>query len=124
MPGSKAVSVILLYPRCLSGSNISSSMKSMLRTKSCRRTEILDHYIEDSQSILPKHDCCDNCARSCECEDCPISPLVKLGIVNEQNTEGDSDTTDIETYGVSDEDTDSDIEIFRRKPVIVLSDSD
>lgn len=150
----KAVSIVLLYPRCLNGTHISQGMKNFVKTKTCRRLALLEQYDDNPKSIEPKHDCCDNCANLCECGTCPISPLEKLGIIKDSSdseedemadmeidtamgrTDISADTTAIssdkasvstdssESDSNSDCDSDSDLEVFRRKPVLVLSDSE
>ena len=120
--GSKAVSIVLLYPRCLNGSNISQEMKEMLKTKLCRRTAMLSHFMDTPTSIDPKHDCCDNCSVLCECGDCPTSPLEELGITNMNHVSSDEGESVDEND--STDDSDSDMEVYRRKPLLVLSDSE
>ena len=112
-PRSKATSIVLLYPRCLNSVNITPAMKEILRTKTCRRKAILQNYMDEPQSVSPKHDCCDNCEAHCDCGDCPESPLNELGIKKVEDiywTSSDSDSSD---------DSDNDVEVFRRKPDVI-----
>jgi ATP-dependent DNA helicase RecQ len=128
--GSKAVSIMLLYPGCLNGCNVSASMKDYITTKSCRRITLLK-YFGDAKSVEPKHDCCDNCAMLCSCGECPASPLKELGILGEEEDD-DSEAMDDSSDGSSDtpsnhnsnSDSDSDMEVYRRKPLLILSDSE
>ena len=118
--GSKALSIVLLSRGCLNGPNLAQEMKKFVKTKNCRRVAVLKHYMDNAESIKPQHDCCDNCSDLCKCGDCPESPLVQLGITEKNNTVSDGDSQD----GSNTSDNDSDMEVFRRKPEIVLSDSD
>ena len=121
LPGTSAVSITLLYPRCLTSQHITPQMKEFVRTKSCRRQILLGPYMEDVESVTPKHSCCDNCRLSCKCQSCPTSPLVELGIIDTDDEEDDEE----EFFHVEDDtvsETDSDIEVWRRRPVLVLPD--
>ena len=57
---TKAVAIMLLYPRCLNGPNITSEMKGYIKTKDCRRVALLRNYCDDAEPLQPSHDCCDN----------------------------------------------------------------
>jgi len=123
--GSKALSITLLYPRCLNGSNISTSMKEVFKTKLCRREAILKPFMSNAQSLECKHDCCDICAAKCDCGNCPPSPLIALGINKESDMEGEeSDYSSDSSNSNSNSDSDSDMEVYRRKPLLILSDSE
>jgi superfamily II DNA helicase RecQ len=131
--GSQATSIVLLYPGSLNSQHITPAMKEMLRTKTCRRECILKHYMDSPEAVTPLHNCCDNCERLCECGDCPQSPLNKLGIVaNKQEEDGDEEEGDEEEDDVAsssgsennDSDSDSDMEVYKRKPIVLSYDSD
>ena len=117
-------------------------MKDYLRAKECRRLKLMCHYEDQPQSVHPMHNCCDVCEKMCECGACPSSPLLDLGIVKE-NTGEDSDNEscdEMEFNNVADDhnhnrssddssndgdnDSDSDIEVYRRKPRIVIPELD
>jgi superfamily II DNA helicase RecQ len=123
---SKATSVVLLYSKCLNGPNITQEMKDYVKTIGCRRVELLKNYCDDPQPLLPLHDCCDNCSSQCDCGLCPESPLIELGIVSGEGMDTSCDSTDSENQSCDSNasDSDSDMELYRWKPVLVLPNSD
>jgi hypothetical protein len=126
MEGEQAISILLLFPRCLNGSNITPSMKDYVRTKQCRRKALLKEYNADIAPIEPLHLCCDNCGKVCMCGDCPPSPLYDLGILEDEEDEEEEDVeSDIDVMmSGSDSEGDSDIEIAKRKPQLILSEEE
>ena len=122
----KATSIVLLYPRCLCSQHISSEMKEVLRTKTCRRESILKHYMESQKPVFPLHDCCDNCSKMCDCKNCPPCPLYELGILGTDHQEGEDELDAVESSdnSHSESDSDSDMEVYRRKPVMLQYDSE
>ena len=110
-PDEDSHAVVLLYKHCLSSKNISSNMKTYIRSTECRRKLLLADYMDGREvaSPQPSHKCCDLCANTCTCGDCP-SPICPVYVTYEATTESDK--------------SDSDIELYRRKPVLVLSESD
>ena len=66
-PSVKCNAVLLRYKNCLSSQNISKEMKEFVKRSDCRRLALLKPFSENSQSLQPAHDCCDNCTVNCHC---------------------------------------------------------
>ena len=117
--GTKVHAILLYYPGCLNGPLITQAMKDYVKTKSCRRIEVLKHFCNDPKPLAIKHDCCDNCTQMCDCGECPESPLIQLGIVQDQAyLDSVIDSSDMDSSDT--ESDDSDIDIIR-KPVLKLT---
>ena len=65
---------IILYNRLLSA-HCSQEMKDLLHDENgCRRKALMQPFGFQGASIVPLHQCCDNCAKNCNCgeENCSI----------------------------------------------------
>ncbi|XP_053387237.1 uncharacterized protein LOC128551014 [Mercenaria mercenaria] len=66
-PDRKYNAVLIKHRYCLSSQNISVEMKNFIKATTCRRVYLLKNFAEKTSPLLPKHDCCDNCAATCTC---------------------------------------------------------
>lgn len=117
----QAHAILIKFPHCLSGRNISPEMKEYINTPGCRRVKLMAPYMEQIQPLKPGHDCCDVCEQSCDCElVCPLnrSPVVDLlSSTDMGSSEEDSDSAD-------DSDSDQDEIWLRKGPQILHYNSD
>ncbi|XP_069134561.1 bifunctional 3'-5' exonuclease/ATP-dependent helicase WRN-like [Argopecten irradians] len=84
-------------------------VKDILKTKDCRRSALVSVFDRDGHvqetSASEKHNCCDICASTCTCEECPMLKLEELFTSTGENisemelSESDEDT---ESYNLSD----------------------
>ena len=136
--------ILIKYKRCLGSKNISKEMKEYVKTKTCRRKEILQFFgFSTELPSITKHDCCDICMKSCRCNckcstdecNCESSnycnkvepPLISAILTTEpENTNSDSSgsSTDAESPEIDSESSETDIEVQSRKPQIIYYSSD
>jgi ATP-dependent DNA helicase RecQ len=68
--GSRSNSIVLYHGMLLS--HCSQEMKELvLDEDECRRKVLMKAFGYDCQELQPKHNCCDNCVKVCQCLECP-----------------------------------------------------
>jgi superfamily II DNA helicase RecQ len=139
-PGSQSEATILKYKHSLGGRHITKQMKEFCSSKDCRRLQLLKPFKDNPESLLPPHQCCDNCSVTCRCmctcgdSDCGCESVcpgfqslvsAEMDKVAANRLDSDSDTSDSLTMADADYDSDSDssIELRHRHPVLI-SDTD
>lgn len=132
-PNAKCNAVLIKHKYSLNSKNISSDMKKLVLTKSCRRVELLSRFACDTLPLNPKHDCCDNCAMTCTClcsckSECKCDQVCNkmesevLQMIRETLKLDQDSSSSSSSEGFS---SDSDIENYLlRKPTIVYTSSD
>ena len=127
--------IVMKYKQCLSSKNITPQMKHFIKTDSCRRKVLLKPFTEEDSLEIVKHNCCDNCAKSCVClcscrspDDCTCEILCaknesliygRMQVFQQEQSDTESDSFS-EGY-----DSDSDIEEHRtNKPQVLEFTSD
>jgi len=70
---------ILLYNGILSN-HCDQDIKDYCKTNQCRRNTLFAPFGERPKDVIPKHNCCDNCALHCSCgsEDCQDAFIVEM----------------------------------------------
>ena len=66
--GQQSFATLVLYPRCTASKSLSKIMKSYCKNNEiCRRELMLSQFPGQFKQVLPKHICCDVCAKKCSC---------------------------------------------------------
>jgi superfamily II DNA helicase RecQ len=98
--GEKSVAVIMCNRYQLG--HVSSEVKNVVKSTDCRRTAILQHFVNNNDfSVGDLHSCCDLCAEKCPCGACEVLELEKLmnPILNETDLTDDlSSSSDTVSY--------------------------
>ena len=89
--GAQSV-VYLLYHGILLA-HVEGHMKQYVKTRECRREELLKHFYSTTWQHEVPHFCCDNCAAECECglPDCgeltafPVSQITETASLQKRN---------------------------------------
>ncbi|XP_052062841.1 bifunctional 3'-5' exonuclease/ATP-dependent helicase WRN-like [Mytilus californianus] len=99
---------------------LSPEVKAILRTKECRRKELMSNFLRNSDlhemesKECGKHSCCDLCASRCSCNSCTLLPLEKLFLAEHVVEEGHDDSfsdSDTESYNLSEYDYFEDLDL-------------
>lgn len=70
-----APSIIYYHPVDISATATDDYIRQYCKLTSCRRQYLLHHFSPENMNIsyeIVKHHCCDNCAKSCKGEHCPM----------------------------------------------------
>ena len=69
-----AISVVYYHATDISKTSTDDQMRLYAKTDTCRRILLQNYFTPDvgnHSPITPKHMCCDNCQKSCNCLSCP-----------------------------------------------------
>jgi hypothetical protein len=71
--GRNAMSVLYYHGIDISKTATDDMMRSYATTETCRRALLEEYFTPDTKSspVSPKHLCCNNCIKTCECLNCP-----------------------------------------------------
>ena len=68
--GNQSTCIVLYHGMLLS--HCSQEMKELVLSEDeCRRKVLMNAFGYSCQKLEPKHSCCDNCVKVCQCLDCP-----------------------------------------------------
>lgn len=89
---------------------LDQDVKKFVGTNGCRRLCLLENFLEEKDlknTVTGNHSCCDNCEKSCECNNCELLPIEKI-MRSMSDAQEDSDSDNTEVYEISENDSDSD----------------
>ena len=130
-PTQQCNAVLIKYKYSLNSQNVTPVMKQYVTGSMCRRMKLLLPFTKDAKSVLPKHNCCDICTKTCTCAcscntecTCTYTCLASESklLIDIRNS-FEQDYNDLSSDSSNEDfESDSDIELFiRRRPQIVYS---
>lgn len=83
---------VLLYNGILSN-HCEQDIKEYCKTVECRRAALFAPFGEKPKKVIPRHDCCDNCAENCSCDTANCNQAFNFDISQTVELPGPSNVT-------------------------------
>ncbi len=92
--GIPSNAILYCYPGCTIGHVRPAMKKYITNTDTCRRSLLLQSFVEDHRISLNRHSCCDVCVKNCPCATpCSYQPVSAKEWANKLCVNDDDDLT-------------------------------